>query len=545
MNAGELVISLLLKSGTFGQQLQAAQQSLDEMGAAGEAAMNDVANAASEMGRASENAAHDAANGLDEVGRKASESGKNLQDAAKKGDSAFQALIPTLAKVAGFVGVGLSIKGLVSTYLDQADALGKYSDALGVNMEEVQAWEEAVKHAGGDAASFRGTLQTLTASLTQASELGTGRMLPFLQQLGISAKDASGKTKEAMALLPELAEKFEKMSAAESMGFGQKLGLDKGTIMLLQQGRKATEEAIKAGKEHIRFTKADADAAARANDAMQDMQTAFMSLAMRAIAPFIPLMTLAANILHDFAQWCSQNQEAVVAFFTAIAIVAGVKAVPALLKLGNALKLLRLAFGPVGIAVMFLAGLFDELWAFITGGDSVIERFALKMGVSKETLESIRQVLQGVIGFFLDLWEAITGDGADADAAWNRVKATWESAKEYLAGLIQAVKDKFLGLVQSIKARFANLIPDWAKKLVGGGASGEEKSDPHGGWASPGAVAARTAGNVDNSRNIESNTNISQIIVESQATDAQGIASDIGNALRRNQSAQVDAAYGL
>lgn len=531
MNAGELVISLLLKSGSFARQLQAAQQSLDEMGAAGEAAMSNVASAAAEMGRASENAARDAAESMRKLGRNAHDAGKNLQDAAKKGDSAFQALIPTLAKVAGFVGVALSVKSMVSTYLDQADALGKYSDALNVNMEEVQAWEEAVKHAGGSGDEFRASLLGLTQRLTEAAALGAGEMTESLRALGISAKDAAGKTKSALDFLHELAEKFERMSASDAAGFGQKLGLDKGTIMLLQQGRKATEEAIKAGREHIKFTKADADAAARANDAMQDMQTAFMSLAMRAIAPFIPLMTLAANILHDFAQWCSQNQEAVAAFFTAIAIVAGVKAVPALLKMGNALSLLRLAFGPVGIAVMFLAGLFDELWAFITGGDSIIERFALKMGVSKEALESIRGVLQSVIGFFLDLWEAITGDGADADAAWNRVKATFESAKEYLAGLIK-----------SIKAWFAGLIPDWAKRLAGGGSSGKEKADPNGGWASPGALASGQAGNVDNSRNIQADTSISQIIVNTQATDAQGIASDIGSAIRRNQSAQIDTA---
>lgn len=533
MNAGELVISLLLKAGSFKAEVEEAQGRLEKTGDVGAKAMN-------------------------EVGSAAQQAGKDVAGAAEKGGSAWSGLIPTLTKVAGILGVGFSIKSAISTYLDQADALGKYSDSLGVAVEDVQAWEEAVKHAGGTGEGFRQSLQGLTANLTAIATTGKGRMLPFLQELGISAKDTNGKVKDAMQLLPELAEKFEKMAPAEAAGFGEKLGLDKGLVMLLQQGKKATEEAVKAGKEHIRFTKADAEAAAKANDAIQDMQTSLTALIYRAVAPAIPLMTLFANIIHKAAQWISENSEVVTAFFMAVGSILMGRATPAMLKFVKATwaaKAALLPFLKIGVFVTALGLAFDDLWAFITGGDSVIERFAKRLGFSQEQIEGVRNALRNVIGFFLDLWDAVTGQGADATAAWNRVKATWE-----------AMKNWFKGMVDTIKGWLLDLLPDWLRKFIDDDAANKKGAETHAAakagdaeavkaytqyydangmplaaMAKPGDMGAGGA-RVDNSRHVQQSTSVGQVNIYTQATDAQGIADGMGDALR-NQTAQLDGAY--
>ena len=54
----------------------------------------------------------------------------------------------------------------------------------------------------------------------------------------------------------------------------------------------------------------------------------------------------------------------------------------------------------------------------------------------------------------------------------------------------------------------------------------------------------RPAGTVDNSRKVESNTTIQQLTVQSQATDADGIARDITASLP-NRVAQADGAFGV
>lgn len=581
MNAGELVISLLLKAGSFKAEVEDAQRRLDTTGDIGAQAMAQVGTGARQAGQEMAAAAARAdaaqasldktgavgAEAMNKVGKAAQKAGNDMAGAATTAGSAWKALMPTLTKVAGLLGVGLSIKGAVNTYLEQADALGKYSDSLGVAVEDVQAWEEAVKHAGGTGEGFRQSLQGLTANLTAIATTGKGRMLPFLQQLGISAKDANGKVKDAMELLPELAEKFEKMAPAEAAGFGEKLGLDKGVVMLLQQGRKATEEAVKAGKEHIRFTKADTEAAAKANDAIQDMQTSLMALIARAVAPAIPLLTKFAQIIHTAAQWISENSETVTAFFIAVGTILMRQGIPAMLKFAASTRAAIAPFLPIIAAVAALGVALDDLWAFITGGDSVLERMLKRFGVTQETIDGLRDALRNVIGFFLDLWDAVTGEGKDADAAWNRVKATWEEMKNWFKGLIDQLLGWFGDMVDKIKNWLLDLIPgplrgllssDDGKKAQGeqthtAAASGDAEAaraytQNYDAWGTPLAAMARPGdmgaggAKVDNSRHVQQSTSVGQVNVYTRATDAEGIAGDMTDAIR-NQTAQLDGAY--
>ncbi len=66
---------------------------------------------------------------------------------------------------AGLLSVG-AVAGAVLSQADNTDELGKFSETLGLNIEEVHAWSEAVVRSGGDAGSFRGTIQSLTDQLT-------------------------------------------------------------------------------------------------------------------------------------------------------------------------------------------------------------------------------------------------------------------------------------------------------------------------------------------------------------------------------------------
>lgn len=605
MNAGELVISLMLKAGQLKAEAARAQSTLDKTGEAGGKAMETVGRAAAKAG-ADMAQASTAASDLQREFAKALEEGKTIQQvtreyetlraemlrtgatreklealdaAAKKlgvtvkqttetAQAGFGALVPKLQAVAGLLGVGLGIKGAVSMYLEQADALGKYADSLGVAAEDVQAWEEATKHAGGSAEGFRASLVALNEKLVDAGKSATGEMAQMFAKLGVGLKDSTGKAKTATDVMLELASAAETMDKGAFVGMARKLGLDQGQIMLLQQGRKAVEAAIKAGKEHIRFTKADTEAAAKANDAIQDMQTSLLALAMRAIAPAIPLLTKFAQGIHRAAQWISENSETVTAFFIAIGAILLRTGIPAMISFATATWAALAPFLPFIAAAAALGLAFDDLWAFITGGNSVLEHFLQKLGVSQETIESVREALRTAAGFFLDLWDAVTGEGVNADAAWQRVKASWEAMQAWFRGLVDRLLAWFGQLFDQVRNWLAGLLPDWLKSMLGGGgdnkgapaAAGQDDAETRqaytqqydawgtpvtmSGMATPGQLAGQQAAHVDNSRSVEQTTNINSITVQTQATDAQGIARDMGGAIR-NQTAQLDGAYGL
>lgn len=544
MNVAEIVISLLLKAGGFKTEVADAQRSLDKTGEAGEQAM-------------------------DKVSKAAQKTGTDMANAAGRAGTAWEALKPRLMAVAGLLGVGLGFKATVDAYLQQADALGKYSDSLGVAVEDVQAWEEAVKHAGGSAEGFRQSLVSLNERLVDAAKSADGEMGQLFAKMGVSIKDGAGKARSATDVMLDLASAAEKMDKGVFVGMARKLGLDQGQIMLLQQGRKAVEESVKAGKEHIRFTRADTEAAAKANDALQDMQTSLTALTMRAVAPAIPLITRLAEMIHRAAQWISENSETVTAFFMAVSVILLRQGIPAMLRFAAATWAALAPFLPIIAAVAALGVALDDLWAFITGGDSVLERMLKRFGVTQERLDSLRAVLRNVIGVFLDLWDVMTGDEKSAEAALNRLKAGWEAVQAWFKGMKDRLVQWFGDLFNRLKAWLANLLPDWLRGMLAGdeakNAEGRRSHAamlagdadaaaaydagsaawgmPLAGMARPGDLGRAGAGSVDNSRRVEQTTTIGTINVQTQATDAQGIARDMAGAIR-NQTAQLDGAYG-
>lgn len=185
----------------------------------------------------------------------------------------------------------------------------------------------------------------------------------------------------------------------------------------------------------------------------------------------------------------------------------------------------------------------------------------MKFGLTQESIEGVRNALRSTVGFFLDLWDAVTGEGKSADAAWDRVKATWDHALAYFAGILARIKAWFSGLFDSIKQGLLDMIPAGLKNMLGWNDSEESAKktaqayqsamDTTGvvplaairGMATAGDLARGAAATVDNSRTVSSTTSIGQITVQTQAEDAPGIARDMDGAIR-NRTAQIDPAYG-
>ena len=205
------------------------------------------------------------------------------------------------------------LAGLTSQAIS-TDEIGKFSETLGLNIEEVGAWGEAVKRSGGDAAGFRSTLASLNDQLTDINLTGGGEASEIFARLGINARDASGQIKDAFSILPELADSFKNLSKAESVGFGQKLGLDQGTILLLQQGRVAVEDLVNRQKQLGVATQEDYLAAAKFNDAWLDTQQIFSNLATSSGTTILPLLNKVLGGVENLVVWMKKNDVLVKGF---------------------------------------------------------------------------------------------------------------------------------------------------------------------------------------------------------------------------------------
>ena len=341
--------------------------------------------------------------GLAEAQRKINAGAKSLANS----------LMSPLKTALGQIAAGLSLAAITRQYLQQADSIGKLSDAIGADMEELQAWGGAAKSAGGSAEAFNSTVQGMTRSLQQAASGAKGPAAQALQQLGIRATDATGKARDVFDVLRDLAGKMEGMDKQKAMGLGQRMGIDRGTIMLLQSGRAAIDDLIKRQKELGVYTKEDAEIAAKANDAIDDLGQALKSgaaIIMRNIVPAIKWVTVK---LTDAVQYLKKNQPFVVAALGLIASILTARMVPALMKVAKAQALAWAPFMAIGAVIAAVALVIDDFWAYMHGGNSALEELWQTFGEGPELLERFRKAWNDVKTMFLDVFKTAKDKALD------------------------------------------------------------------------------------------------------------------------------------
>lgn len=538
MTVRELVVKLVLNALGFREQVQDAQKGLDKLGYTAKQA---TAAAAGGMDAAADKAR--------ELGTNARQAGAAVQQAGERGAQGFDGLLGVLGKVALALGGLAAIQGTISDYVQSVAEIEKTSDMLGMSMEAWQGWAYAAQQAGLEAEDVRDRLMDLGDWMLDLNVNDSGPLKDFAEKTKTSFKDAKGATVSMEEGLLRLADAAQKMDRQTATSWLQQIGFDEKSTPLILKGRKAIEEYIRTGKEQALYSKRDAENARRMRQAWQGVVTAYKAVSGAVLRALGPAFDVLADKLTSLAAWVRENETSLVIVLGAVASVITVALTPALWGMATAAAAALWPFAPLILAALALGVALDDLWAFASGGNSVLENLLRRFGMTDESIERLRGSVRAAIGFFRDLWTAITGDGADSAAAFARIE-------EQIASVARAVSN----FVRSIGTWIDGLLPQWVKDLLAGDSKAPAKSGGNaapaapaydglaaaasGGFGGPfgaGDMARPQSGPVTNNRNVT--TSIGQITVQTQATDADGIAGSIGDAMR-NQTAQADGAFG-
>lgn len=244
------------------------------------------------------------------------------------------------------------------------------SKELGVSTEALDVWGRAVSQNGGSAEGFQQTLRGITKNLAQVSVYGISPIVPLLYRLGISIKDTSGHIKNAMQLLPELAKAFQKLTPLQSKEVGEELGLDEGTIKLLQRGGDGLDKIIQKQRELGALTAQNADIAKAFTDQWEDTGTSFKELFIIMDGQALPVLNRALSNLADFGKFLQNNKDAVKGFTVtlgALALAFGAVGIAALITSST---IALIVTGVLGLAAA-VGWLYQEVERFKHGQDSV------------------------------------------------------------------------------------------------------------------------------------------------------------------------------
>ncbi len=406
----------------------------------------------------------EAKKGADDLKKSVLETDKAAQD---MGDSFLSMVSDAKGSISSLVGLSTVTAGILNEAA-RVDQLGKFADTIGQNIEEIDAWGQVVARNGGTAEGFQGTLKGLTDSLTELQLTGAGPAADVLARFGISARDAGGGLKSAFDLLPEIADSFEGLSKAESLKFGQQLGLDQGTILTLQQGRFEVDQMVRRQKELGVATEEDAEIAREFNTAWKDTSQVFSSVFREIGVSVLPVLSDMLVGVQSFVQFMQDNEGLVEGIFSGMAVVLTAKLAPALLST---------VFSPAGAAIALIALfalLYDDVKAFLAGNDSLIGQISEKYPIVGDIVKSLAGFVSDLFDNFGKLFDAIASGNLGKFVDDELIKFKQElnellgfdlsefidTAIDDLKKLPDYIKNTLIAELEALKATLKSVVSD-------------------------------------------------------------------------------------
>lgn len=496
---------------------------------------------------------------------------KSTDFASKKAGASLKSMaLGALGGLTAALSVGATINNAFAR-ADMIRTVQQTSDALGAAIEDVDAFGKAAEVMGGDAQGARDSLTDMAEKMGEAmSDVESGAAKAF-KSLGISLKSADGSTKDAIEGMLDLAGAVEGLDRSAAVFKIKELGItDNRTVEMILKGRQELERMLKVQKEQGVITKESAENARKLTEAMGGLKRGLASAGDGFLDSIIPALTKVIEWLGKGVDWMHENKDFVLGFFGAIAAVVAAVYLPAMISAAAATLAAIFPFIAIGAAIAAAAAAFaliyDDIMNFIDGNDSFI-------GQIFEAYPMVERIVMGLIDVFKALWDVlITGAeqiGSFVAAGFSQVVSGIKFAIDYLgeaygaiSGFVSSSLAAFQSMSDGIAAIFSfivdtvkgalNFVGAGLDKLKAGissiagflGIGGDDESAQN-----PAEVMAAanqqisaaasapsngvTSSAISNSNKVSSETNVQvgQVTVQTQATDAQGISKDIGSEL--------------
>lgn len=462
---------------------------------------------------------------------------KGLKQAESKVSSFAERIkAGALAKLGTLVSAGF-IMSEVKNLMAVADELDKIADRIGADVPKLQSWAVASKLAGGSVQAFYGTAERLGGELQRIAVTGKSRLLPFFESMGVATLDASGKARDVFDVLTDVAGAVEGMDKATSSGLLKRLQLDEGTIGLLQMGKKGMQDLIRYERELGVFQKEDTVIAANYNDAMDRLTRSLNMTFLPVMRMFAPVLTEAAKAMTSAFVFMQKHSLALEIALAGIALVVTALVLPSLWSLFIAIMTNPITW--IIAAIVGLILILEDLYVYAKGGKSQFESLWKTLGTGEEVMaaiegawdflkiaaqiawEVLKAILKGLWMILHSVLVLVAGLGVAAAQAFKAIggfindyfitplENAWNTLKKIIDNLpsLDGVKD-FLG------GRYEQFFTPITPQLAGAGAGGNKTLE------------------------------IGKIDIHTQATNADGIAADIGKGINKNSGLYWGTATG-
>ena len=452
---------------------------------------------------------------LDKGAKQAKAGADDLTDALQRSENQAKRSSDTLMTFAkgalGWLGAAASAGKVMSMAVARAgevSALDQLSSKLGASITETDALARSIADLGAS---------------SQEAQDDLGRLADGLQKGGIKPMEG----------LLQLSDQLAGMDYGQAAAKLNEYGItNSSTIELLRKGRAEIERSMKQQMRSGAITEEAAEKARKFNASLTQLKGVASGAANGFIQWLMPALTKITTWLAKVGKWASENKHFVIGFFAGVAAIVGAVFLPSMAAAAVATLAATWPFIAIGLAIGAAAAMFaviyDDIMTFIDGGDSMIGMVLDKFPVIGEVVtwlwDTMKLAFEGIVGAGQFMWNGLSGM---ADGIVGVFKWLWDTIQKYI-GFIGDGIAKVKGAV------------DWVKDKVGMGDSSvdvnttalaKQQID----FASGSPMASTTSGAIRNAatgNSTEQNLAIGEITIQTQATDAQGMASSTRSELQ-------------
>ena len=518
---------------------------------------------------------------MEKLKKHSTETANHLKEEGERGKEFFRGLLEGALSFFAVIASGRELMNFISETSEADKSTGRLAKALGIGVEELDAWQKACIMADGTAEGFQASVKALAGNLVDI-EKGlprAERALKVFNAAGVTGL-ARGRHAEVLEVLDQLAEMMSKMNAFEAMRLGQRMGLDEGTIRLLRQGKEGIAQVREEMASLGLTSQADVDAAESLEDAQKKLKMSGTAVGHQIMQVMLPALQWIAEKLLVVSQWAKEHGETVKAVFVGLAAGLTAAAVAALPLAAEMIAISWPIFA-IGVAVAALAAgityLMIEWKKWKEGGEQATGALGYFFasvqivwdkikGVVTTVLATVWDLIKDYVEIWIDQLSLIaaffSGDTKRISEAWDKLckdmveffqlalklvlywmfvqlhlllnawNNLWAKMKNAPSELFEWLVNKFnaLGPVGKLLVMAAGGFPGVALTGIA----------PAAGMAMHPTSYFSTSSAVSSSREVH----IGKIEIATQATDPGGIAAGIGDGIRSHGLVdQADGGY--
>ncbi|STZ15558.1 Uncharacterised protein [Morganella morganii] len=327
--------------------------------------------------------------------------------------------------VAGFAKKALTAVGLFMS----ASALVGESVARAAEIESLDKFGKKINVATADVDAFAGSV----AELGGTREAAQADMEAMAKSFGFA-----GNSMEKILRTADKVQgmKFDKAKATlGALGVS-----DDKTVELMMKGRKELERMMGVQKEYSGINRESIEQSIKFNKSMQSFKQSSGLLKNSFLEMVIPILATGLEWVSKFVGFCKENKTLITGFFIAVGIALATYYVPPMLAAAAATLAATWPIIAIIAVIALLASAFalvyDDIMNFIDGNDSMIGRILDKYPGLKAVILALWDVFKKLFNFIIDV--AVIVGKAAADA-FNLIIDAGKSLWNWLLGFIKSL----------------------------------------------------------------------------------------------------------